>query len=32
MEVVSFDGKKFLWEVANDCVLEEAIGHYEIGL
>ena len=32
MEVVGSDGKKFLWEVVDDRVLEEGNDHDEIGI
>ena len=32
MEVVSHDGKKFLWEVIYNHVIEEPTDHAEIGL
>ena len=32
MEVVGHDGKKFLWEVAEDHVVEEPTDHDDIGL
>ena len=32
MEVFDSDGKKVLWEVADNNVLEEENNHYEIGI
>ena len=32
MEVTGYDGKKFLWEVVDDHVVEEGNEHDEIGL
>ena len=32
MEVTGYDGKKFLWEVVDDHVVEEGKEHDEIGL
>ena len=32
VEVVGSDGKKFLWEVVDDDVVEEGNDHVEIGV
>ena len=32
VEVVGYDGKKVIWEVVNDHVVEEPTDHEEIGL
>ena len=32
VEVSDYDGKKFLWEVVDDYVVEEGKENYDIGL
>ena len=32
MEVVGYDGKRVIWEVVNDNVVEEVTNHDKIGL